>query len=56
MRGDVRVLERYERGCEESAVMRGRARDARLTSVGWELMGIGMRLETVGKQMERNWK
>ena len=45
-----------ERGLEVSAVMRGRAVNARLASVGWVLIGIGMRLETVGKQMERNWK
>ena len=36
--------------------MRGRAGNARLISVGYTLIGIGMGLETVGKQMERNWK
>ena len=32
--------------------MRGSAGDARLASVGLELMGIGMRLETVWKGLE----
>ena len=33
-------------------MMRGRAVNARLTSVGWVLIGIGMRLEISWKGLE----